>query len=160
MPTVSTHVTARWLALLMLVLMATAGCAVKFVADYDQGTFDEILKVGKGVDLFYGNLLEVPEADRKYAKFSSAWVQGETDIRSLLMRNQARPLNSESVQINQTILNLWLKYKGNHQSTDGYKTGVARLDRNRFLRLFAAAADAEAAKRLSSGDRDVSQDSK
>jgi len=160
MLTVRPHVTGARLLVLSLLLIAAAGCSVKFVADYDAATFDEILKVGKGVDRFYGEMLEAPEAQRPYAKYSTKYVEIETDIRSLLLRNKARPLNSESITINETILNLWLKYKDNHQKTDTYRTGVARLDRNRFLRLFAAAADAESAKRLDGDDRNPSKDSK
>jgi hypothetical protein len=160
MLTARTHVTGARLVLLTLLLIAAAGCSVKFVADYDAATFDEILRVGKSVDRFYGEMLEVPEAQRQYAKYSTKYVEIETDIRSLLMRNKARPLNAESIKINETILNLWLKYKNNHQKADTYRTGVARLDRNRFLRLFAAAADAEAAKRLDGDDRNPDKDSK
>lgn len=162
MHTVSTRLSgARWLVLpTLLLLIASAGCGVKFVADYDDATFNEILKISKSVDRFYGDLLEAPEADRKYAKYSGRYVDIETDVRSLLTRNKLRPLNAESIQINETILKLWLKYKDAHQKTDGYRTGVARLDRDRFLRLFGAAADAEAAKRLDRDDRNVDKDSK
>jgi len=155
------HLTmARRFVVLTLLLVAAAGCSVKFVADYDAATFDEILKTGKLVDRFYGDMLEAPEAQRKYAAYSARYVEVETDIRSLLIRNKVRPLNTESIKINETILNLWLKYKDNHQKNDGYRTGVARLDRNRFLRLFAAAADAESAKRLDSDDKNSDKDSK
>ena len=161
MLTVSTHVTiARRLVLLTLLLIAAAACSVKFVADYDAATFDEILKTGKLVDRFYGDMLEAPEAQRKYATYSARYVEVETDIRSLLTRNQVRAKNTESIKINETILTLWMKYKDNHQKNDTYRTGVARLDRNRFLRLFAAAADAEAAKRLGTDDKNPDKDSK
>jgi hypothetical protein len=155
------HLTmARRLVVLTLLLVAAVGCSVKFVADYDAATFDEILKTGKLVDRFYGDMLETPEAQRKYAAYSARYVEVETDIRSLLIRNKVRPLNTESIKINETILNLWMKYKDNHQKNDGYRTGVARLDRSRFLRLFAAAADAESAKRLASDDKNSDKDSK
>ena len=161
MLTANTHAAmARPFVLLILLLVAAGGCQVKFVADYDAATFEEILKTGKTVDRFYGDLLEVPEAQRKYATSSARYVEVETDIRSLLTRNQVRPLNTESIKINETILNLWMKYKDNHQKTDTYRTGVAQLDRGRFLRLFKAAADAETAKRLDSEDKDSNKDSK
>jgi len=161
MLTANAHLTmARRLALLTLLLIAAAACSVKFVADYEAATFEEILKTGKTVDRFYGDMLEAPESQRTYATYSARYVEVETDIRSLLTRNKVRPLNTESIKINETILTLWLKYKDNHQKTDTYRTGVARLDRNRFLRLFGAAADAEAAKRLPSDDKDSGKDSK
>jgi len=144
------------LAGLALVLSA---CSVKLVADYDSTTYEEILKVAKKVDHFYGTLLEAPEKDRHYAKYSEKYVEIETDLRSLYMRNRSRPLNQESTAISETILNLWVKYKQAHQKRDGYSSGIARLDRNRFMRLFASAADAEAAKKLDPGDKDAEKDS-
>jgi hypothetical protein len=150
----------RRLVLLTLLLVTATACSVKFVADYDAATFEEILKTGKLVDRFYGDMLEAPEAQRKYATYSIRYVEVETDIRSLLTRNQVRAKNTESIKINETILTLWMKYKDNHQKNDTYRTGVARLDRNRFLRLFAAAADAEAAKRLDQDDKNPDKDSK
>ena len=161
MLTANAHLTiARRLVLLTLLLVAASACSVKFVADYDAATFEEILKTGKIVDRFYGDLLEAPEGQRKYATYSARYVEVETDIRSLLTRNQVRPLNTESIKINETILNLWDKYKANHKKNDTYGTGIAQLDRGRFLRLFKAAADAETAKRLDSEDKDSNKDSK
>lgn len=133
--------------------LAAAGCpTVQFVADYDEATFNEILRVAKAVDRFYGDLLETPEAQRTYAQYSERYVEIETDIRSLWVRNQARPLNEESTRISEIILNLWIKYKAEHQQDKGYGTDEAKLDRNRFSRLFAAAANAELAKKLPADD--------
>ncbi|SFB65270.1 hypothetical protein [Azotobacter beijerinckii] len=144
----------------LLVAFALGGCTVKLVADYDSVTFEEILKVGKKVDKFYGDLLETKPGDRTYQKFSAQYVEIETDIRSLVTRNIARALNEESTQISEITLNLWVKYKGAHKTKDTYSDGTAKLDRNRFTRLFAAAASAERAKNLDADDKDVTKDSK
>jgi len=142
------------IALLFALVVGLAGCApVQFVADYDAATFEEILSVGKKVDRFYGDLLESPEANRPYAEYSGKYVEIETDIRSLWLRNQARPLNQESTRISKIILEFWIKYKDEHLADGGYGNGEAKLDRNRFSRLFAAAANAELAKKLEDGDQ-------
>ena len=148
------------LFLLVLCAMAFSGCSIKMVADYDSSTFEEILRVGKSVDRFYGDMLEMKAAERNYAKFSSQYVVIETDLRSLVTRNKARALNEESTRISETTLELWLKYKDAHMAKDTYADGVARLDRGRFSRLFAAAASAEMAKKLDVDDRDASKASK
>lgn len=130
-------------------VLGIAGCpTVQFVADYDAATFEEILKVGKKVDRFYGDLLEMAENQRRYSNYSERYVEIETDIRSLWMRNQARPLNDESTRISKIILDFWIKYKAEHRAENKYGTGEAKLDRDRFSRLFAAAANAELAKKL------------
>ena len=155
-------VSKRGLAIVLAAFtcLGLASCSVQLVADYDSTTYEEILRVGKKVDLFYGNLLEVPEKDRKYSNYSEKYVEIETDLRSLYMRNRSRPLNQESSEISRIILDLWVKYKDAHQKRDAYSSGIARLDRGRFQRLFGSAADAEAAKKLDPGDKDEKQDSK
>lgn len=145
---------------LLLLAFALSGCAVKLVADYDSVSFEEILKVGKKVDKFYGDLLETKLTDRAYPKFSDRYVDIETDIRSLVTRNKARALNEESTQISEITLSLWVKYKDGHKEKDTYSDGTAKLDRNRFIRLFAAAANAERAKNLDADDKDTAKESK
>jgi len=147
-------------SLLLLLAFSLGGCTVKWVADYDSTAFEEILKTAKKVDRFYGDLLEMNEGDRTYQKFSDRYVDIETDIRSLVTRNKARALNEESTKIAEITLNLWVKYKSNHQAKKTYTDGNAKLDRKRFVRLFASAASAEQAKKLDSDDKDASKDSK
>lgn len=154
------HNKLLYLLLVILIASVVGGCPIKLVADYDANTFEETVKLSKKVDLFYGNLLEIPEPDRQYKKFAEKYVEIQSDMRSLVTRNQARPLNLESTKISETILDLWVKYKDNHQAKDGYSNGTAKLDRKRFIRLFNAAAAAEAAKKLEADDRDVAKDSK
>ena len=116
--------------------------------------------VGKKVDRFYGDVLETKSTDRPYQKFSERYVEIETDIRSLVTRNRARALNEESTQISEIMLKLWVKYKDNHKLKDTYSDGNAKLDRNRFIRLFSSAASAEVAKKLDPDDKNAEKDSK
>jgi hypothetical protein len=152
----------RYFAIFLAALacLAFAACSIQLVADYDSATYEEILRVGKKVDLFYGHLLEAPEKDRKYSKYSEKYVEIESDLRALYMRNKSRPLNQESTEISRITLDLWVKYKQAHQNRDAYSSGIAKLDRGRFQRLFGSAADAEAAKKIDPADRDAEKESK
>lgn len=153
--------TQTWIVLLIVAgLLALNGCTVKFVSDFDAATYEEILSISKKVDKFYGDLLEEDESKRSYDKYSDQYVELETDLRSLVVRNKSRPLNKESTKISESILKLWIKYKTNHKSKNTYKTGVAKLDRKRFVRLFVSAASAEIAKKLDPDDTDSSKESK
>ena len=138
----------------LLMLVALGGCAVSLVAPYDAATFEEILKVGKKVDRFYGDLMEVPEK-RPYRTYAEKYVDIETELRSLHLRNQARPLNQESIRIVEIMLDHWIAYKKLHQARNDYPTARAELHRQRFTRLFVAAADAEKAKKLATEDREA-----
>ena len=145
---------------LLFSLLSLNGCMVQFVSDYDAATYEEILRVSKEVDRFYGELLEEEQSQRSYDKYAEAYVELESELRSLVMRNNSRPLNSESTKISQSILDLWIKYKTKHKDKNTYKTGVAKLDRKRFIRLFTSAASAEKAKQLDPDDADSGKDSK
>jgi hypothetical protein len=151
---------ALQILVILIIGIALSGCSIKLVADYDSTTFEEIIKVGKKVDRFYGDLLEAPATDRQYQKYAEKYVEIETDLRSLYTRNKARALNIESTEISEIILKLWVKYKTNHAAKNGYSDGIAKLDRERFTRLFISAADAEAAKKLSAEDKDTDKESK
>jgi hypothetical protein len=161
MKLVQNKVFSAWQILTILIIgLAIAGCSIKLVSDYDSTTFEEVISVGKKVDRFYGDLLESPVNERQYQKYADKYVEIETDLRSLGTRNRARALNSESTQISDIILALWVKYKTNHATNNGYGSGIAKLDRDRFTRLFISAANAETAKKLDASDKDPAQASK
>ena len=138
----------KYFLFLMLIAFVLIGCSVKLVADHDSKTYEEILRVGKSIDIFYGDLLETPAASRKYKKYSEKYVQLESELRSLYIRNKSRPLNKESTKISESILKLWVKFKGKHKAKNSYKDGNAKLDRNKFVNIFISAASAELAKNL------------
>jgi len=149
-------------------LLLTQGC-VKLIADYDAEISREIVKVSKQVDLFYGDLLETEYAERSYDAFKKRYIEIEVNIRALVVQNKARPLNSDSVAIAETILEKWIKYKEKHkqnwaiyQAANGYKSSVkvediykdvlAKNHRQRFTRLFIAMSVAEEAKKIAADD--------
>ena len=137
-----------FLPLLFFTIFVLSGCSVKLVADHDSKTYEEILRVGKSIDEFYGDLLETSAASRNYQKYSGQYVKLESELRSLYVRNKSRPLNEESTKISESILKLWVKYKERHKVKNSYKDGNAKLDRNKFVNIFISAASAELAKNL------------
>ena len=137
---------------LLAAALLTAACRhVQLVADHDAASVEETIRIGKRVDVFYGKVVELDTAARGYAPFADDYIEIEADIRSLVRRNTARPLNSESTQIARTILAFWTQYHQKHKTKDRYPD--ARFDRRRFERLFDAALSAEVAKRLGAEDR-------
>src|SRR5258706_4389413 len=139
----------------LLALMTAPGC-FRLIAPYDEQTQQAIFAAARAVDQFYGDLLEAAPATRAYAKYSGRYVQIDTDLRALVLRNEVRPLNQDSTGIARDIQKLWEEKQDQHRRTDGYPDGVARLDRARFTRLFRYAAAAERAK--PAGDPDSPPD--
>ncbi len=132
---------------LSLVLINFSGCAVvKLLAEKDEKMYDETLKVGKEIDIFYVKLLEKEQSKRNFQRYSEQYGEIETELRSIYTKNKSKSLNGESIKISKSILGLWVKYKAKHQLDNQYTNGNAKLDKNRFVRLFASALNAESSK--------------
>ena len=133
----------------IIFFMASSGCTVKYVADYDAGVKDEIIKISKEVDLFWGELLDTPVAERKYEKFREKYTAIETDIRGLVMRNEIRPLNKESTKQANIALELWIEDRDEHKKNDTFSDFVAKRHRQQYQRVFIAMAIGEDSKKTS-----------
>lgn len=147
--------TARWRMIALALLMGctlSACSSLQLIASYDEKTYEETIRVGREVDVYYAKLVDVAPAERRYASSAVQYAEIEADIRSLVRRNAARPLNSESQKISGQILKFWMQYRDKHREKDAYPD--ARFDRERFFRLFNAAAAAEEAKRLQTDDKE------
>lgn len=128
-----------------LLVLGSSAC-LQLIAPYDDQTVRDIFAAARTVDQFYGDLLEAPAGKRQYARFSERYVQIESDLRALVLRNEVRPLNEDSTGIARNILTLWRQKKERHMQTDTYQAGAAGLDRERFADLFKYAAMAEKGK--------------
>lgn len=135
----------RIVSLVLLALLTQAGC-LHLITSYRAQVENEILAAAKAVDQFYGELLEEDEGKRPYARFKERYVQIETDLRALVLRNEVRPLNEDSTTIVRNLLTLWTQKKDSHRQTNAYGSGSARLDRNRFATMFKYALRAETEK--------------
>lgn len=140
----------RWDVLILSLLILSQSCAVRYVADYDARVTEEIIKISRKVDLFYSELLETSPQKREYKKFKNIYLEIESDLRSLLMRNQIRPLNEESTEQVKIALELWIDDKARHKTKDTVTDFAAKKHREQFQRIFIAMAKGEEAKKTSS----------
>ncbi|MFP3873833.1 MAG: hypothetical protein ACLFV1_05205 [Thiohalophilus sp.] len=132
--------------LIVLLGAFASGCTIRYVADYDAEVKDEILRIAKEVDRFWGKLLDTPSDQRAYARFGEDYSRIESDLRGLLMRNQIRPLNALSTKQSQIALDLWLDDRQAHRENDGMSDFIARRHRQQFARVFVAMARGETVK--------------
>ncbi len=136
-----------WLTILSLVLFASViGCTVRYVAEYDASIKDEIVRIAKEVDLFYGQLLDTPSGERQYKKYKDDYLKIETDLRALEMRNEIRAFNNESTKQTKIALELWLEDKENHKKDNTVDDATLKVHRKQFARVFVAMAKGEGAK--------------
>lgn len=134
------------LLFLFISLILIASCAVKLVSDYDTKTADKIIELSKRIDLFYLNLKEIQPEERFFQNVAEEYKFVEIELRSLVLMNKIRPLNKESTQIAQQILDFWIEYKEKHKENNTYKNSLLNIHQKRFSRLFIAMAVAEEAK--------------
>lgn len=138
--------------ILLLSLFIIQGCSYRLIAAYDEKTQEAIFASAKAIDQFYGFLLEANENERAYSKYSDKYVEIEVQLNALVLRNKVRDLNEDSTDIAERMLKLWRRYKDRHKEKDAYKTGMAKLDRKRFERMFSYAVRAEGAKKSWTSD--------
>ncbi len=134
------------LFLISFPLFSLYSCRVQYVASYDQVVQNEIIKISSEVDMFYGKLLETPEDQRSYDDFKDDYLKIEVDLRTLLTRNEIRPLNDESIQQTKNALDLWLDDKDQHRTKNTVSDFTLKLHRKQFQRIFVAMAIGESVK--------------
>lgn len=137
---------------LVLVSLSAVSCHIQMVADYDDGIMQQIETTAKEIDRFYLQMLEgTTEADggRAYANFQKQYIDFEVELNSLLMKNKIKPLNESSTRICEITLELWRKYKTEHQKDNTLSNGIIRLNRKTFDDLFFAMQSAEKGKQIS-----------
>ncbi len=145
--TTNPYANRRWLAILSLALVVSViGCTVRYVAEYDASIKDEIVRIAKEVDLFYGQVLDTPTGERQYKKFKDDYLKIETDLRALEMRNEIRTFNKESTAQTKIALDLWLDDKENHKKDNTVDDATLKVHRKQFARVFVAMARGEGAK--------------
>jgi hypothetical protein len=142
----------KWAGIfLVVVALNLGGCTVSYVAEYDASIKDEIVRIAKEVDLFWGALLDVDAAKRDYDKFKDQYNQIETDIRGLVLKNEIRALNTESTKQAGIALDLWIQDRESHKKTNSFSDFLAKRHREQYLRVFTAMAKGEEAKNIQPG---------
>ncbi len=135
---------------LPLLLLILSGCTVRYVADYNAEIKDETLQIAKKVDLFWGTLIDTQKSKRKYHDFKDKYIEIETDIRILNVKNKIRAFNKTSTKQVNVLLELWLEDKKSHKNNNSFSGFIATRHRKQFLRLFTAIAKGEEEKNISS----------
>ena len=133
---------------LLLLLLLHTGCTVQYVAAFDENVRDQIYELAEEVDKFWGTMLEMPEGEREYEQFRDQYVDIETKLRSLLLKNEARPGNEESAEQSRILLELWIEDKEIHREQDSFNNFLANRHRRQFTEVFTAMARAEEEKRM------------
>ena len=129
------------LKLIFILGILSLSCKVRLLPDYHAAMEQKIEDLAKHVDAFYTNMLfdtEEQNNGRAYQKFSKFYHQIEYELKWLLYRNQARPLNQNSVKICQNALELWQKYKKQHQDKNSISNANIELNMKYLESIFTS----------------------
>ncbi len=151
------HVKINFIFLLIFAL-GLHGCSMFKVAEYDAKFKEDIIQVAKKVDLFWGQLQAVDDSERQYDKFKDQYALLESEIRSLIMKSDIRPLNSESTQQAKIALELLLQDQKIHQSKNSMSDFQIKRHRKQYTRIFTAMAKGEEAKNISPSSESTQAD--
>ena len=141
---------------LAVCLLLAACTPFKFVADYSSDAEKRITDASAASIALYDRMNEkkaaAPTAPLPYTDFSEEWGKIETQLRVMVLREQARPLNKDSLRIAESILRLWQKFREAHRASQDYPLAKLRIDLNHLVRNYAAALMAEEGKKLANAD--------
>ena len=124
------------LPLLLMVALLCAGC-VKFIADYDQMTADSTIKLSEKTEKFFLDLQYGTGEAQTYAANVEKYNTLEAALNALSFRNEARPLNEDTLmQIKLTLRHL-SRVRNTHRE-NGYNMYEFDIYRDEFRDFFKA----------------------
>lgn len=146
-PFVAALFSAELLALCLAALVGlTSSCRVTLLADRDEVFMNRVLETARTVDALYLHMMSADTTQLQYSQFANEWNEAELQIRQLRLMAEAHPLNSESSQICNRLLETFLKYKTQHRNQNVYPTALLPLHRDRLSEYFVALLSIEKLK--------------
>ncbi len=137
------------LGFLISCLLFFAQCRVHLLPEFDSSILDQIDQTAKQVDKFYLGLSELDPANihkRSYSSCSESYIEIQSELNSLYIKNKIRPLNKNSLRIVEITRDQWIKYKNEHKQAQTLSNGILELNRKTMEDLFYTMRIAEKIK--------------
>lgn len=126
-------------------LLLAAACKVTLLDDYDRSAEEALLRTYGEVEALFDAIAESADTARAYPRFAQRYGDIQRQIRVQVVREGARPLNSESFGIVARIDTVFSGYRERHRSL-GVPNVILQRWRTNMQRMFTAALKAERAK--------------
>lgn len=130
---------------LLAALVLAVGCRVRLLDDYDRTAEEALLRTYGEIESLFDAVAESPDTARAYPRFAARYGEIQRMIRVQVVREGARPLNSESYGIVARIDTVFSGYRERHR-TQGVADVLLQRWRTNMQRMFTAALKAERAK--------------
>ena len=111
--------TSLFYSLLLIPVIFLAGCRASFVPAYDAALQTQIENAAKATDMMYLQLMSSPDSLKSFDHYLNEYLNIESDINSLLLKNEVRPKakedhakrgvisNAEALIYNEQLKALW-----------------------------------------------------
>jgi len=121
---------------------------VRLIDSYNRQSEEGLLATYGKVERLFDTMHQaaIDSSARGYARFAPMYADIHEAIQVQIMREGARPLNSESQGIVARIDTLFTRYREDHRKTDNFNDALVPIHRNNLRRLFEAALRAERVK--------------
>jgi hypothetical protein len=136
--------------LLLLLSLAMSNCKVTLVPPYDAVIEEQIVNAAKMNDRLYLEMNDQPPANRTYDKYSSKYLDIESDINSLLLKNQARRQSHDLIVITNNLKTLFVQFKDKHKQDNTISDADIKLNQLQIAAAWKALLVAERGLKLAS----------
>ncbi|MDB5119844.1 MAG: hypothetical protein JWN56_1062 [Sphingobacteriales bacterium] len=115
-------------AIFIITLFALfASCKVQWVPDYNAEMEAQISAGAKMTDKLYLDLLDTTVAKRAYSNYSGRYTDIESEINSILLKNEARNKNADFLVICNNLKKAFLDAKSYHKQHQSLVDAEAKL---------------------------------
>lgn len=132
----------------MLLCFAFSQCKVQLVPPYDAGVEQQIVNTAKMNDRLYLEMKEEPVADRTYTKYSSKYLDIESEINSILLKNEARKQSHDLIVITNNLKTLFVQFKDKHKQDATINDADIKLNQLQIAAAWKALLVAERGLKL------------
>ncbi len=105
----------KYLAAFVLVLIFVNSCQVRLVPQYNAELESQIISAAKLTDRLYLQMIDAPAGKKDYQLYSEKYLDIETEINSVLFKNQARESAKDIVASVKLLRDKFIKYKQDHK---------------------------------------------
>lgn len=139
-----------WSVLAVMLCLAFSHCKVALVPPYDADIEQQIVNTAKMNDRLYLEMQDEPVADRTYSKYSSKYLDIESEINSILLKNQARKQSHDLIVITNNLKTLFVQFKDKHKQDTTINDADIKLNQLQIAAAWKALLVAERGLKLAS----------
>lgn len=112
----SSAVSKVFFVLLAIISVAVSSCRVQLVPEYSSDIETQITNAAKMTDMLYLEIMDASADKKNYDLYADKYLAIETEINSILLKDQARPKAQDLVASVQKLHDYFVKAKEDHKN--------------------------------------------